>query len=431
MNLKNVFRSGQTLAWYTAAMYLAFVLTLLTAYFDLHPIEAISWIIKDEWCEIGLEGLGNHCFGDYYYPLTLANLTDPWVSSRIGYPPLALAMWKPFILVEQLIPGKTGLALFTAASWICSIFPVLHQRFIVNKLSNGQAAFGILVISVCTPVIVTIDRGNNQLFILPLFYLLLISYLNCEYKKTAIYLAALVMLKPQIAIFGLLLLKNRRYKELATSALISSFAIFLSFGLYWGNFFSAMGNWFRNLIAFQDYAPPGSIVPVNLSITNSLEIASKIFQGSLSHESSKQISAIVGIVALLIWFSFAKAQNKMKNILFVCFFLLSFAGTTFHYYLALLLVPLALYYFNFEFGKSQETIESLGKNKALRTFIAVIALSAFIPWSLPWGVIAPFSDEEFAITGMNWMFVAIFIPIATIYLVADAVLERVRQTGDR
>jgi hypothetical protein len=174
VSLKNIFRSNKTLTWYTAAMYLAFVTTLLTAYFDLHPIEAISWVINDGWCKIGVEGLGKHCFGDYYYPLTLANLANPWAASQIGYPPLALAMWKPFIFIEQLLPGKTGLILFSATSWICAVFPLIHQRFVLKKLSNGATAFGLLVISVCAPVIVTLDRGNNQLLVLPLFYLFVV-----------------------------------------------------------------------------------------------------------------------------------------------------------------------------------------------------------------------------------------------------------------
>lgn len=412
-------------------MYGAFILTLLTAYFGLYPIEAISWVINDGWCKIGVQGLGNHCFGDYYYPLTLANTTDPWAVSEIGYPPLALAMWKPFILLEQLVPGKTGLILFTATSWICSIFPILHQRFVLGKLSNGAAAFGVLIISVCAPVLVTLDRGNNQLFVLPFFYLFLISYLNSEYRKTALFLAALIVLKPQIAIFGLLLLKKRRYKELAATALMSALTILLSFGLYGENVVAAIRNWIRNVVAFQDYASPGSIAPVNLSMTNTIEVLSKTFQGPLSHDSAKQLSAIVAIITLVLWIIFANKQSELKNIFFVCFFLLAFGGTTFHYYLALLLVPFVLYFFKFQFDKTQENIESIDKNKPLKALLLTISLFAFIPWSLPWGVIASFSSAGFAFAGMNWMFVAICIPLVTVCFVVDALMEQWRASINR
>ena len=93
---------------------LGFVLSLtvqlfISSYSNIRPTEALSYDISDGWCNPNTEGIGSHCFGDFYAPIRALESGNPYESIVSNYPPVAFLAMQPFRVLHNLVPGRTAL----------------------------------------------------------------------------------------------------------------------------------------------------------------------------------------------------------------------------------------------------------------------------------------------------------------------------------
>ena len=66
------------------------LIVLLPSYLGFSSSSSLSYYVNDGWCTKG-QGIGSHCFGDFYYPFNFSNLDAPWAAGPNQFHTLPLA----------------------------------------------------------------------------------------------------------------------------------------------------------------------------------------------------------------------------------------------------------------------------------------------------------------------------------------------------
>ena len=249
-----------------------FVQQFLPSYLRYASIEAVSYAMDDGWCDPKKDGIGTHCFGDFYYPLTFVSLDDPWRGVVNPYPPISLLLYKPFSLIAELSVPRVALSLFLLALLICLVFPVLHLRFVAKEISASVFAILLLVTLLCAPALMSLDRGNNQLLLTPFLYLFIRNCLLQNPKNVLLYGFFCVLLKPQMVILAILIYQIVGLKKTFKWLIVVTIIYALSFLIYFRSFPLNIFYWLYRVLTFQDYAGRGVLMPVNVSISSDIDV---------------------------------------------------------------------------------------------------------------------------------------------------------------
>jgi hypothetical protein len=384
----------------------------LPSYLKYTSIESISWKLNDGWCNPQSQGIGIHCFGDFYFPLTFANQIDPWYGYN-PYPPLSVLVFRPFSWLDQLSFSRLALILFIATLVFALIFPVFHLKFVAKEISYKTFSTLFIVSLLCAPAIATIDRGNNLLILIPFLYLFFRSWLLDNNSRTMIYGLICVGLRPQFIILTVIIFQSVGLRK-TIKWLISIAALYLvSFMLYPQSFPMNIVHWVQRLLSYPDYAERGALMPVNISLSSDIDVVLAALGINIS---TGFINTLIGIVAALFIYFFAKGvryRSKIHNLLLLLFLPLLFIGTAFHYYLIVLYIP-----FLFHFARlldkpvngsllrlQEEEVKSPSLSRSIPSFsFLLFSVSAFIPWGIPWNVIFPsLKSLDWSGIGINWI----------------------------
>ncbi len=383
------------------------ILALLPSWFGYRASEAISYNVNDGWCDPSQRGFGLHCFGDFYYPLTMTNLDNPWSATPNPYPPVTMFVYKFFSLLTTLSDGRLALGVYLAISVAAIGCAVIHAHLKLFDKSFLLTGSMIFLIFSSSPTIISIDRGNNQIFLLPLLYFFSYSILRSQDKKALFLGILLTLFKPQLGVFVLIFVVYRRLGIVWKWILYSGVLYFLSFALYFKSFPSNFGYWIVQIIRYQEYAEKGGIFPVNLSLTNLIEIPFRVFD----KDSPGILISLVGFallsMALICLIKYGSSFSLGSNLLFISLLPVVFVSTSFHYYLLLATVPLLLILFESQFP---ETVPNWATNKSLvfcNFFVRMIAGTAiiltFIPWSIPYVLDQSLLGRGWSVIGVNWL----------------------------
>lgn len=315
--------------------------------------ELLSFKADDGWCIKGVESVANHCFGDYSL-FAAGNLWDPTQVTTAGYPPLALV---PPVLAIALgrVTGSWALGrdiflLLLVGSLLAPAIWVAHKKW----LERGPILFVILGVATA-PFLVVMDRGNTTALLVAPLLGVAISYLNAEYRRMVVFIVICTLLKPQMVILVLLFLVYRRYKDLLLTVVVSTLLTLASFLFLSGSFFENVFNWLHAVGGYQGARAPDSMYPYNLSFMRSIvtvfdlsHLQSLVGVGVRSELVSllKTLSPLLSItvVAMLIFAILARKGNTRPLYPFVavCIAIAIAPGTSYGYYLVLMLVPAAL-----------------------------------------------------------------------------------------
>jgi hypothetical protein len=145
--------------------------------------ESLIFSVNDGWCNPISDGIGNHCFGDFYNFMS-GDIFKPWTEVKTPYPPLAILYFIPYEFIISNF-GVTKLILFVHLLFLlfCVVFPVLHlnlSKRIKKGTENTVISFAMLL---SAPALMAFDRGNNIVMCVPFLYLLFLKTL--EKKKSA------------------------------------------------------------------------------------------------------------------------------------------------------------------------------------------------------------------------------------------------------
>ena len=401
---------------------------LLPSYFHYNSSEALSARVDDSHCDPSTQGFGTHCFGDFYYTLRFANDSEPWSGPVIPYPPTSLASFKPFAYLVNLLPNsRFPLLLYLAFGLICSLFPIYHLRRRSRISLRTCLILGSFTIS-SAPILMALDRGNNQLSLIPFLYLFCISALESRYKRMFIYGLLLVLFKPQMILLGAVFVGRREWKKAILWSLTGVGTSILAFLFYPVHFYNNIKDYITQVLNYQNFTNAGSPNPANISFASTWSTLERILVTLFPSISSKDPLGrwsfypplysvlILGIVFMSLFFLGKKRSNTI-NLIIALLLPIVIPNVSFVYYLCGLIPILVLILLEVLTNrppistnssqiaeKGAETMLIFFGSKPLQMTFSLTCFLLFIPWSIPWRILPGFHNLVWSDIGVNWLF---------------------------
>lgn len=229
-------------------------------------VSTISHLVDDGWCDVPRESIGKHCFSDYA------------ISDEIYRTPYSFSQPISWISISfhwlgQLVGQRTALLSFLGligASVLAPIFSILR-----SKSLNIWWVIPLTVAS--APVISVLDRGNSiGLAVAPLYFFLR-NLRARRFLKSSWLLIALVMIRPQFAVFLLLLVAFKRWRETLLVVVFSSIGYAVSMYFEPGSFGETWYRFVERIVEYGGYQSLLEPAPMNLSISRSIVTSLDIF----------------------------------------------------------------------------------------------------------------------------------------------------------
>jgi hypothetical protein len=407
--------------------------SLLPGYLGYNAAEALSTPTLDGWCNPELQGIGQHCFSDFYNVMDAANSVKPWASTPNPAPPLGLLFFKFFSLSFWNIEGS-NVALLVYLSVALVLISITYFCMSDKYSENSTHKFiGFCLLLTCAPLLILIDRANFLIYSIPLHFLLLHFMIQEKYYRVSLIVIFLSLLKPQFVLLSLVLAINRKFKILLQTLIYSSFAFIFSFGLYGGSIISNIKDYLSQISAYQNYTNAGAIYPPNLSIVNfyySLkrllvqlfpDISNLDSQGRWLFPSEFITVGILAFILFLFLFGISR-RSFASNYFIVVLIPILFTNVSFAYYLACILPILVVYFLKVnDFGESSFTFLYNQFSKVI--FLGFILFS-FIPWSLPWSIFLNTNIYNWADVSFTWLIAQFLLSTLFFCLIMQGILTK-------
>lgn len=428
---EHVTEIGRTLGTVLAlGLLLSYTLnSFISSYFKTNLTEALIFKVEDGWCDTATQGIGFHCFGDFYSTMQFP-LASPWTESVTAYPPFSLVIIK-LIKTMYIASNASNLVLlfFLTALVLALVFPVIHL-YATKRVKSLRAcilmAIGLLTLA---PAMMVLDRGNNLGFAVPFIYLCYVSASNGQTKSFMVISVFLCLWKPQLGVISLYLLFIGRYGWFLRWLLITTSGYLVSFSVFGvGSLLENVRLFLKNLIAYQGYVALPSYSPSNWSFSNFILTAldvPRIF-GDISNlglvNSSSIPEEIINVVPVLFLISTLSViywkRSHLHNLTvltLLCLLAILTPSVSFSYYLALLIPLVVVIFYGIiaanEIGESQLDNEQLlvntfildilGTRKQLLVFSAVL-LTCFVSWPFTWGMLGVSESNPTNTIGIFW-----------------------------
>jgi hypothetical protein len=426
-------RTERAVHFYVAGYLFAIVGGLyVSSYFQKSLISVLSFNVEDGHCTALTQGVGAHCFGDFYYPLLFINQDNPWSTGSIPYPPISLVIFKPFaFLVETFPDSQYGLFVYLGFLILTMITIPIH--LIVTKRIDITYSIvaGMLILS-STPMIVALDRGNVIVICLPLLYFFLHYESQNNSKRSFIFWTTLVLIKPQFALLGLVFLRDANIRGALKRAFLG-FAIFcLSFLAYPIGIMENFRAYSKQLLGYQDYGSLGNVFPVNVSIGSALSLVD-VFNETKFTEATQIVSMTLLLATVIVVYR-SSAKLGASIVLPVLMLPIILPQTSWHYYLTVL-IPFFIFLITDKVESKARVADANNHNfinrlhNYLQIGLIVWALVIFAPWVIPWNVFAPNQANFGALSiSMHWVLVIWSLPLCLIVsLIYAELLKRQSQ----
>lgn len=314
----------------------------LSSYFRFDPTSTISVVVEDGWCNSKIQGIGLHCFGDFYYTLGFVNLPNPWIGSPFPYPPFAAFLFKPFLFIFAQTPN-TPWALLTYLFVL--VLAVAFVPYHASKKFNldRRSSFVLFAFTVsATPILIALDRGNVIILTFPLLYLFLMAEIEDRRRFSFVFWLLMVLIKPQLSILGLIYFRNKQVKRGLTNLSLGFIFFLSSFILYPSSIMESMKSFFRQLISYQDYVVSGMLYPINVSLGNTLSLLYKFVFESNIPSTILSILSLILLISISVKTYLAPSNLNIQTIILPVLAVILFPLVSFSYYLILLLPVLII-----------------------------------------------------------------------------------------
>lgn len=242
-----------------------------SSYEQLTPSELVSFHLDDSWCVKGQESWGVHCFGDFAIADELF-AGDAWNSGFGFVASYPAAAWLPSLAIVRIGEAsgiaRLGVTIFVVLSAVALSVPALWAGW---RAWTTKAPLALAVLGLATaPLLMTLDRANTMALVVPFLGLVAIGYVRKNYLLVGAGIVAAALLKPQMAILGVLLLADRRYRDLAVTAVttaVLTVAGFLAFPRY---FPENVRGWLTAISGYSGSQSVDVVYPYNLGVARSL-----------------------------------------------------------------------------------------------------------------------------------------------------------------
>lgn len=332
-----------------------------------------SFFGGDGWCDPQSEGWGVHCWGDYYYPIRLLGIENPFDNSLPNpYPAASLLIFMLFEALGQLFGGgRAGLILFllsmagsiAVAVWVATRGHEISQRLVLTSLLTWLAP----------PVLIAMDRGNSAGFLVAGLMWFFVT-LDSDKKIQQVCAVVLIsIIKPHFAILALVFLFLRKPLITINALLAATSAHVLAFALLGPRYFpSNLLQWIQGIVEYQGYSSVSVPWPPNLSFAQSLyafvfglkTVGLPISEVPLSSVESAQglVGPVVLVVTVLFLFVFRESLTSNQSAIILLVAITFGSATTFGYY-AIVAVPILL---SLQLQRTNQMKTVGGSNNSLR-----------------------------------------------------------------
>ena len=327
-------------------------------------------------------------FLDFYRHVALsARGNDLYITTNSFwgcFPPLAYVIYRAIYEMgrPEGITGFTGLEdqllvspYYRLLFLYYTIFTVLLFAYaVISHQKTGHYKRLIVCLLLSAPFLGGgIERGNSVVLVTAL--LLLASKLKDEAsqpkKEIALILIAICAgLKIYPAIFGLLYLKEKRYKEAGRLVIYGITFFFVPFIFFGGA--KGFMYWLVHICAVSDFESPGKIEYIK-GLTETLELL-------LTGRTCPMTATLAaGIFLLLMTILFIRSQDKYRSMFFLCCCMAFVPTNSYRYALCYLSIPLVLY-----LGEKGNETPGLMPGAELTSLAMVFSLPSL------WGLITNF-----------------------------------------
>lgn len=294
------------------------------------------------------------CFMDYFHSVKDSTMENPY-SYGVLYPPVAYIFYR---LLALLIPEKAVMVgghilrqnyQSMMVFFFYTVFTVLGFAYILRKFYKDlktQSLFIFLMIT-SAPFLFMAERGNCVIIafiFLGIFLLWKDSDNKVKRELALIALALSFCFKIYPAIFGIMLIKEKRYKE-AIRCIIYALLLFLVPFFIIGNGLGAVGQWVEGIRHNMDKESGVEAgIGYKINFTSTYIALSAIFLRIRNTELYMGLMSTFGMVTSGITFLAACLCKKpRKTIELLTCFMLGFPGFSFQYMLIFMAIPLAMF----------------------------------------------------------------------------------------
>ena len=411
-------------------------LMFLPSYFGYSSIESLSFYLSDGWCKAG-EGVGQHCFGDFYYNFNFTDLSNPWGHGSYAYPPLSLFIFKifKFIFVNNS-HSHLSLNIYLTISVIAMLFPGYH--LLRNRMINKNMFFplcGIILMS--APMIMSFDRGNLQMIMTPFIYLCIYSFLNNKNRWFMISSCFLIALKPQYIFLAFLFVAKRDVVNLIKWLIATALSFLSTFLLFPSNIMQNLKDFLIQIEAFNHLTPLGILYPANLSISSTFSLIYRFFSVD-TPENMKiantlyvpiWVTAILLILCIFLFWKKGLHINQYALMYLVLCFPILLPGVVFAYHatsLVVFLIFVAVDIQSNHFGQKswQTTPNYFIGDKFIWVVTVSIAGLLFVPWSIPWSIFPHYESISDGNMTITWTLLQILVLILFLKLLFNIAISK-------
>lgn len=381
MNTQNSIKNKHTKGVTTEKLFIFFVVFFLANVFIGIVLAAASG--GDSW-KYMLFHSGNHTdlFMDFYNSIRDGGSADVYSQRNNIYPPLCVLIFRLFSklispeLVATYFSKRTSLQIDTLCTMIYFVFAIIcvlsMVRLIesyINIKNDGkfktQAAVISFMMIISHPVMFCLERGN--ILILSLIFSMFFFFFRDSENKVIkelsyISLACAAGIKLYPALFGLILVAEKKYKDALRLILYGIIIVVFPFIFFLDEFLpqaasigagspellsmstavlsdegsqSVVQKLIENLISFTLYKKSS----MNLS---SVSIQNIIFMGNNSLVTAKIVCVLTEVIALVTLFF---AKREWQKIFLLTYLMLNIPSASNSYALSFLIIPFIVFLF--------------------------------------------------------------------------------------
>ena len=290
-------------------------------------------------------------FFDFGQVVRQSAALDPFGQDMGGFAGAPFGQFVGYLF--SLIPALLRLPIFFGSFFVVFILMVKHHLYGLRSRITSYQLLAIFVIVFLTyPVLFAVDRANFDLLVVPCLFLFAFTYERQKYKASTVFLALAIALKPFAAVFIIVYVLDKKFKDGLLVIFNTVFLSVLSLALFKDGLFMETHKYFHALFNNVNVISLANQRAFTSDLYGLLTVGMKFIGDRLgetiylpSHPVARivyaAITIIVFIYLLIYLWEKPKPLWKVLAVLTILIILLPF--NSFDYRLTCLFVPMLMY----------------------------------------------------------------------------------------
>lgn len=169
-------------------------------------------------------------FNDLRNPLARSGVLEPYPHE--GYFPLTFIILQPLTFFSFKVASTLFTILFTLAVLTFNYIFILK-----NKLTTSRLYLFISLSFFSYPILFCLDRGNVEIFCFIFISFFLLFYIKDKINYSIIFLSMAILIKPYMALYALIFIFKKNYKNFVFTSILTTILFFLCLGYFKGGIF--------------------------------------------------------------------------------------------------------------------------------------------------------------------------------------------------